>query len=404
MARDEFPGTLEEITPEWLSTVLAERGLLHGARVVGIETEVLGEGQGFIGDVIRLVLELDRDEPDALRSVIVKLPTTTSAKNRAFAQMGGIYEREIRFYQELSQRVGARTPRHYYSALDETPGAESGEAVTRWIDQHVAPWLVRILIGFVIWLTRFNSRRYLLLLEDVAPAEVGDQVAGCTLEDARLALRTLAGIHATFWNAKELESRWWISGVDVAVRSTQNYYVRALPAFLEKQAGSLSEETTQHLEWLREHGETLMRQIAGPPFSLIHGDYRLDNLFFDRERGEIIVADWQSPLHGLPAMDVAYFVSGALATSVSDADVEALLDVYHAELVARGVGDYARGALERDYKLCMLLMLQRMVLIESELIDIGGVRGEALLVSWLERTIRRLSHVEPDGLMSRAAA
>jgi hypothetical protein len=387
-----------------LTGVLRDRGLLREAQVVSIDREVLGEGQGFIGDVIRLVLELDRDEPGAPRTVIAKLPTTTSRKNRGFAQMNGVYEKEIRFYQDLSSRVGARTPRHYYSELDASPAAENGEAIARWIDKHVPPWLLRMLVSFFAWLSGFNVLRYLLLLEDVAPAEVGDQVSGCTQEDAQLALRTLAGIHAAFWNASELDTTWWVTGADAVARSTQYYYLQGLPPFLEAHDQALTAETRAHLEWLRAHGESLMRALAGPPVSLLHGDYRLDNLFFDRERGEIIVADWQTPLRGLPAMDVAYFISGALDVAVSSAREEELLDDYYAELLRLGVTAYDRDAFRRDYQLCMLLVLQRLVLLDSDLVDIGGARGDALMAGWLDRTARRLSGVDLDEVGSRAVA
>lgn len=145
--------------------------------MVRTELERLGEGQGFLGDVARVGLELDRDEAGAPRSLIAKLPTSTNRRNRGFAQMNGAYEREIRFYQELAGRAGVRTPRLYYGAFDPTPWAEHGEAVARFF-ARLPFWLLHPILRFLSWLSGFSPNRYVLLLEDLAPARVGDQVAG----------------------------------------------------------------------------------------------------------------------------------------------------------------------------------------------------------------------------------
>ena len=399
MAASTVPATIDQITPQWLSHVLRGEGLLENANVVGLEREVLGEGQGFIGDVIRLKLELDSDEPSAPKSLIVKLPTTTSRKNRGFAQVSRIYEKEICFYRELAHRIGARAPRHYYSALDETPGAEQAEATSRFIDTHLPMWLVRLLVAFFSWLSGFNFQHYVLLMEDVAPAEVGNQVNGCSAEDAALAVRTLAAIHAEFWNSEELTERWWIYGADAVVNSTMNYYDRCLDAFIEKQGSRLTLTARKQLQWLSEHGKAALAASGGPPFTLLHSDYRLDNLFFDRERGDVIVGDWQTPLHGLPGLDVAYFFSGTLATDSTESDEQALLDEYHSELHQRGITDYTREDLQHDYGLGLLLTLQRLVLMEMGLVDVDGDRGEELTTGWIERTIHLLDRIDVDTLL-----
>ena len=58
-------------------------------------------------------------------------------------------------------------------------------------------------------------------------------------------------------------------------------------------------------------------------FSLIHVDYRLDNLLFTSNDAGIDVAavDWQSITLGSPLSDVAYFI-GAGLTSADRAPVE----------------------------------------------------------------------------------
>ena len=65
----DLPETPEQLTAEWLSQAL-------GWPISSVQQEVLGRGQGFLGDIVRLALTSDASEaPD---SVIAKLPKTRS--------------------------------------------------------------------------------------------------------------------------------------------------------------------------------------------------------------------------------------------------------------------------------------------------------------------------------------
>ena len=86
------------------------------------------------------------------------------------------------------------------------------------------------------------------------------------------------------------------------------------------------------------------------PRTLGHGDFRLDNLLFRAGEPEPWVVDWQTAVWAGPASDVAYFVGGSLRPEVRRAHAAELLDSYHAELVAQGVGGYPRERLEQDVR------------------------------------------------------
>lgn len=391
--RDPVPTDFAALTPEWLTARLREARILREARVAAVEIVPLGEGQGFVGDVARLRLRLEPAENGAPRSLIAKLPTRRG-RNRGFAQMNGIYEREVRFYRELAPTLEIPVPRSYFGHYDETPGAEHGQAIARFLDALPA-WVLLPLVTFLAFLSRFNRNRYLLLIEDLAPAAVGDQVQGCGPEECERALRTLARLHAQFWNSPRLMDVWWILPADLLANSAQMLYRRERRAFAER--ATTPESLGPWLEWLDLHGATVLRQLGGPPWTLLHADYRLDNLFFARD-GRVIVADWQNPLRGAPAMDVAYFLSGALPAGESLSRVEALLDAYHAELRAQGIADYGRPELGRDYRLGLTAVLQRLAVTDTGLFDLGADRGQALLGSWTARLAHLLSETSPDSL------
>ena len=122
-------------------------------------------------------LDYDRAEPGAPRSLIAKFPAAAQ-ENREVAMFFRFYEREVGFYQHIGGKVELRTPRCYFNAFDPSNGD------------------------------------FVLLLEDLAPAVVGDQVAGCTVEHVNLAIRELAKFQATWWRSPELDKLDWMPGIN----------------------------------------------------------------------------------------------------------------------------------------------------------------------------------------------
>jgi hypothetical protein len=139
-----IPESADELTPEWLTAALRARGVLQGARVKDVRREILGEGEGFIGQIVRLHLRLDRPEEGAPDTLIAKLPIGLD-QNRALGELLGAYEREIRFYEELAGEVGLRSPRCYYAAMDPNPFAGREERALR-LFQRIPTWLLRFLL------------------------------------------------------------------------------------------------------------------------------------------------------------------------------------------------------------------------------------------------------------------
>lgn len=117
-----------------------------------------------------------------------------------------------------------------------------------------------------------------------------------------------------------------------------------------------------HAEFSAEEADTLRRAIdalsrwgryTGARHSLIHGDYRLDNLLFTGDH-EVTAVDWQSLEIGFPARDLAYFLSTALPPEIRRAEETSLVEAYHGRLVENGVTGYSLDACFEDYRLGML--------------------------------------------------
>jgi thiamine kinase-like enzyme len=94
----------------------------------------------------------------------------------------------------------------------------------------------------------------------------------------------------------------------------------------------------------------LLDRLAAMPHTLVHFDFRADNLFFDAD-GSVVVIDWQSISVGGGAADVGYFLGQNLSTEDRRAHEDRLLRAYHDTLLANGVDDYAYDRFFDDYRL-----------------------------------------------------
>src|SRR5207237_196700 len=198
----------------------------------------------------------------ATMTLIAKFPSPDPGA-RQIGQMYGLYEREVRFYRDLRDDVGVRTPRCYYSAMDVDNG------------------------------------RYVLLLEDLAAlGTIGDQVAGCSSEHAMLAVDELAKLHGTLWCSPRLNELSWLQhGSDIVRAPLEQVYPHVFPLTLERYGEHMTEAIRAAVPTLAEKiGVWLDEVDATAPITLAHGDYRLDNLFFPAaEAHSLAVIDWQSP-------------------------------------------------------------------------------------------------------------
>ena len=123
-------------------------------------------------------------------------------------------------------------------------------------------------------------------------------------------------------------------------------------------------------------------------FSVLHGDFRLDNLLFDPGHTRISVVDWQTLAVGLPARDLAYFTASGLEPELRSEIEKDLVAAYHEELVAYGVGDYDLDTCWRDYRLGLLqvplITAMAVAFVEST------ERGDEVMVTMIRRSCRAI--------------
>jgi len=182
----------------------------------------------------------------------------------------------------------------------------------------------------------------------------GDQIAGCTEHEAKLAVEALAGLHGPSWCDPE-----WMDlaaivmpkpGDDEAAKGLGDISKMAADIVIDRLGARISPEDQETLvdsmasvtAWLRAEPKR---------FALMHGDYRLDNMLFDPDRTRITVVDWQTVGIGLPGRDLAYFTGTSLEPGLRAEIERGLVETYHRALTAYGITDYDVDTCWRDYRL-----------------------------------------------------
>lgn len=321
-----IPPAGEPLQPDWLSDVLIAAGWLQGGRVAAIEHEALHEATAFVGEVWRLSLTYFPGVPHmgsmtGPASVIVKRPTPV-AQNRAIGQMLALYEREQRFYRELAAQSAIRVPQLIHAAASAD------------YDENI------------------------LILEDLEPLSVGNQLAGWTRAQAENAVLAVARQHAAWWDDARLDALDWLPrwGEPRLAPILKGGYANALGPFVDRYRDTLSSSAIAAAERMVDAFDTVADRIGAPPRTLLHGDFRADNLFFGPD-GAFAAVDWQLAASGRGIFDLAYLMTQSGEPAERRAIEEPLIERYLAALEADGVDQASAAALREDYRWCVLYTL-----------------------------------------------
>ena len=158
----DFPRTVDEITPEWLTQVLRESGAIEGERVVAVSVGDMGGEQGHMAGVSRIAVEYDSASEKSFRTLIVK--SKRAALEPEWAKFAyPMYEREVEIYRGHDSDFNVRLPKCHFAEYDPETTAMA------------------------------------IILEDLGHLRTEREEDDLSLDDGLSIIRYLAQLHASWW-------------------------------------------------------------------------------------------------------------------------------------------------------------------------------------------------------------
>lgn len=282
-----------DITAAWLAGHL-------GWNVSGVSAKAVGTGQ--VGATYRFLLTDTDPVPGHPSSLIGKFMSEDPvSRATGIAQLS--YVREVKFYQHYGNTKPLPIPTARYARVDET------------------------------------THNFALLMDDFPNHRPGNQLTPATLEEAKLAMRAAASIHAAWWGDKGLDTHAWLNGSQAASgMNVDGLFDMLWPAFCARYADQINDQ-------IRATGEAYLGQINAwiaqrtGPRCLTHGDFRPDNmLFYEADPAHpIVIVDWQTAGVGNGATDIAYYLGTALTPEMRRTQEHDLVHLWIDHLIQAGV-------------------------------------------------------------------
>jgi hypothetical protein len=287
------PDTLEELlSPAWLSSALDPR--FPGIQVTAV---IPGPVISRVSTNARFRIECAGGMPIGLSPDLCGKGYFTEV-GRAFRHVG---VSEACFYRDIAASTGIRTLRSVYAEFD--PTTLDGVVITEDVVAQGATFL--------------------------------DARSDYTPEQAAESLEELAKLHAATWG-------------DQALAGTA-YLTPRLATFLERRGvddirgnfegpiGSGVPEETRDPQRLADSLRILAAQTgSASPWSVIHGDAHVGNLYLDHSRRPSFV-DWQLVQRGPWYLDVGYHIASALTIEDRRRTERDLVGHYLGRLAAGGI-------------------------------------------------------------------
>lgn len=265
MSRD-FP-----INPDEFETAFIERvcGAPSGS-LRSLRHEPVGTGQ--VCDSYRFTC--DWAEGEGPETFIAKCPSADPV-SRGAAAIFHLYDMEVGWYRDMAPGSGVLCPTCYRADITE------------------------------------NEQEFVLLLEDMAPAAQGDQLAGASLIQVETTLAAAAALH-NIRPDQGFEAYPWLHHGAGNSAFMENSLPKGYPLFRDRFSALLSSDI---LDLGQELIDRLSDYVAHEPpeFTITHGDMRLDNILFHADGRVAALVDWQTCSLGNPANDVAYMIGTSFA-------------------------------------------------------------------------------------------
>jgi hypothetical protein len=346
-----IPNNMDQVTPEWLTQIMALQPGSDKCRIIGRHVEDLNIEAGFISQLARITLEYEAKSDNLPDSLIVKLaPLDDTTRN--ISKSLGHFQREVAFYKYFAEDCPANPPKPFHADIDAT------------------------------------ADNFVVVIEDIGFHDPQKFFDGCTLAEAKLVLRALGGLHAKYWNERNLEGHDWVSRASQTVDPLIAMVPQAIPDFATNFGDYMPKSLRDGLDHAVSNFEHILN--AGqhlPDQTLCHVDAHLGNIAF--ESGQARFFDWQAFMVHSGSYDVALFINANLREADRRANMPELLNTYHEALVDGGVLNYSRQDVEKYYHRQAAVLWVLIPLFAGAFIT-SDERGEIFAATWLPRIFSAL--------------
>ncbi len=289
MTTTGIPHGPDDLTTQWLENALnAPDGSLSSFSHTPV-------GTGQVAGSYRL--SLDWSNHDAPSSMVLKCASPDETSRGTGSQMQ-LYAKEVNWYRDLAPKTDVRCPECYAASISD------------------------------------DGAWFALLLEDCAPAQQGDQLAGVSEASVRLAMEEAVRLHSAFFNSPVLESAF--SEFSDNKELARGLMKTCWPAFKERYVDRLAPDIMEMGDAFMARYDTYLDREP-THLTISHNDFRVDNMLFGGPDGRVVVLDWQTVFVGPPVHDLAYLMGASFADASHRQRVEDdIVRSYHDGMNQRG--------------------------------------------------------------------
>lgn len=236
-----------------------------------------------------------------------------------------------------------------------------------------------------------GTARFVIVMEDLSALSMVNQSDGMSGAAAMAAVTVLARLHAQWWNQVEGPEFDWIPTMTgPRIDFVDQFLTSIFPAFESNFGHRLPAGGLEIYQLFLGNYAKINQQIASrSPWTLAHQDFRVENLLFGTpDSGEVVVIDWQGIGRGPGAYDLAYVLGGSMEPEERRLHEQALVQAYHNQLLASGVGDYSFTQLWEDYCHSQLMGGLATAILTGGAMDLSNERGIELVATMATRHVQ----------------
>lgn len=306
-----IPTSMHEVTDQWLIDILSSQQAFADDPISSVDRQSVGDGIGQVGEFNKVVVTTESSKQTTL---FLKLRAPIEGMH-AVALRYKMYEKEVRFYNELAAQMDVRTPEVYYADYD--PETENVALLMEFLDGWHSP----------------------------------DQITGASHNQTLAAIKQLAAINAPYWN--RTQDLPWLPTMQTDYMQQTISDMAACSDIFFQRFGTELPISKSDFDRIIESWPAVLDGLSEGNLTLTHYDYRVENMFFSSDESEVAVIDWQLIGALRAGWDLAYLIGTNIPTEQRRANEQQYIDLYLDCMRDRGV-NYSEAELRHDMKWSLL--------------------------------------------------